>query len=142
MVINQSAGPYIPNSMIDHEDIKGFPLDNMRHLGAGLLACHRANPTHSFVVFKSNVSEAYQLLPMHPLWQIKQIVTIDVDCNNCFRGHGSAGIYISFDGLVTWIAKNVKLILDLWTYINDSFSIDEYGNLVWYHHYKKYMPAN
>ena len=27
MVINQSAGPYSPNSMIKREDVKGFPLD-------------------------------------------------------------------------------------------------------------------
>jgi hypothetical protein len=40
MVINQSAGQFAPNSMIKHENIKGFPLDNMRHLGAGLLAHH------------------------------------------------------------------------------------------------------
>ena len=74
------------------------------------------------------------------LWQIKQVITIDgewdIDYDNCFGGWGSAGIYISFDGLVTWIAKKVKLILDLWTYMDDSFGIDEYGNVVWYHHYQ------
>lgn len=35
MVINQSARQFAPNTMIKWEDIKGFPLDNMRHLGAG-----------------------------------------------------------------------------------------------------------
>lgn len=109
MVINQSAGPFSPNSMISRENIKGFPLDDIRHLGASLLAHHRGNPTQCLVVFKSDVAEVYRLLPMHPLWQTRQIVTIDgehnINRNNCFRGHGSAGIYISFDGLVTWIAK-------------------------------------
>jgi hypothetical protein len=146
MVINQSAGPFSPNSMISREDVKGFPLDDMRHLGAGLLARHRNNPSQRFVVFKSDVAEAYRLLPMHPLWQIKQIVTIDgerdVDRNNCFGGRGSAAIYISFDGLVTWIAKRVKLILELWTYMDDSFGIDEEGNLMWYHKYGRNMPVN
>ena len=83
---------------------------------------------------------------MHPLWEIKQIITIDnernVNCNNCFGGQGSTGIYISFDGLVTWIAKNIWLILDLWTYMDDSFRIDKEGNVVWYHKYDKHMPAN
>jgi hypothetical protein len=69
---------------------------------------------------------------MHPLWQIKQIITVDeeqdVDCNNCFRGQGSAGIYITFDGLVMWLAKNERIISDLWTYMDDSFRIDEYVN--------------
>lgn len=125
--------------MISREDVKGFPLDDMRHLEASLLAHHRSNPSQCLVVFKSDIAEAYRLLPMHPLWQIKQIVTIDgehnVDRNNCFGGHGPAEIYISFDGLITWIAKNVKMILDLWTYMADSFGIDEEGNLVWYHKY-------
>ena len=40
MVINQSAGPYVPNLMIKCKDIKGFPLDNMTHLREGLLAQH------------------------------------------------------------------------------------------------------
>ena len=90
--------------------------------------------------------EAYRLLPMHPLWQIKQVVTIDgerdLDMKNCFGGHRSASIYISFDGLVTWITKNICFILDLWTYMDDTFGIDEEGNVVWYHQYNKYMPRN
>lgn len=83
---------------------------------------------------------------MHLLWQFKQIVTIDgerdVDYDNCFGGRGSAGIYIPFDGLVTWIAKKVKLIPDLWMYMDDSFGIDEERNMLWYHHYGKNMPTN
>jgi hypothetical protein len=132
--------------MIKHEDVKGFPLDNMRHLGEGLLARHRAKPDQPLVLYKSDVAEAYRLLPMHPLWQIKQVVTIDgerdLDRNNCFGGRGSAGIYISFDGLVTWIARNVRMIADLWTYMDDSFGIEEEGNIVWYQQYGKYMPRN
>jgi hypothetical protein len=83
---------------------------------------------------------------MHPLWQIKQVVTIDgeqdLDRNNCFSGWGSAGIYISFNGPVTWIAKNIQTIADLWTYMDDSFGIEEEGNIVWYQQYGKYMPRN
>jgi hypothetical protein len=146
MVINQSAGPFAPNTMIKRDDIKGFPLDNMTHLGEGLLTRHRAKPDQRLVLFKSDVAEAYRLLPMHPLWQIKQIVTIDgerdVDRNNCFGGRGSPGIYISFDGLVTWIARKVKLILDVWTYMDNSFGIDDEGNMMWYQPYEKHMPAN
>jgi len=54
----------------------------------------------------------------------------------------STGIYISFDGLVTWITKNVRLIPDLWTYMDDSFRIDEYGNTIWYQKYEKHMPES
>jgi len=132
--------------MIKREDIRGFPLDNMTHLGEGLIRWHQTKPGRSWIVYKSDIADAYRLLPMHPLWQIKQIVTIDgerdVDRNNCFGGRGSPGIYISFNGLVTWIARKVELIEDLWTYMDDSFGIDEEGNVVWYHQYEKYMPTN
>jgi hypothetical protein len=43
---------------------------------------------------------------------------------------------------VTWIAWKIKLIEDLWTYMDDSFGIDEEENLVWYYKYEKYMPMN
>jgi hypothetical protein len=65
---------------------------------------------------------------MHPLWQIKQIGMVDeeqdVDRYNCFGGQGSAGVYITFDSLVMWIAKNERTVPDLWTYMDDSFGID------------------
>ena len=92
MVIDQSAGFFSPNSMIKWEDIRGFPLDKIMHLGEGLICWHHVKPGQSLVVYKSDVADAYHLLSMHPLWQVKQIVTIDgkqdVDWNNCFGGQG------------------------------------------------------
>lgn len=41
-----------------------------------------------------------------------------------------------------WIARNEKLVLDLWTYMDDSFRIDEDRNMEWYHRYGKCMPKN
>jgi len=43
---------------------------------------------------------------------------------------------------VAWIAKNVCLIPDLWTYMDDSFRINEDGNTVWYQKYEKHMPES
>jgi len=52
-------------------------------------------------------------MPMHPCWQIKQVNTIDgkhyVDRCNAFGGSGSGGIWITFNSLVAWIAKNELL---------------------------------
>jgi hypothetical protein len=146
MVINRSAGPYSPNSMIKRDDIKGFPLDNMSHLGEGILKLHHTKPNQTWVLFKSDVAKAYWMLPMHPLWQIKQVVTIDgeqdIDRNNCFGGRGSLGIYISFHGFMILIARMIVLIDSLWAYMDDSFGIDEEGNVVWYHKYDQWMPSN
>jgi hypothetical protein len=142
MVINQSAGPYSPNSMIKRDDIKGFPLDNMSHLREGLLKLHHTKPNQTWVWFKSDVAKAYRMLPIHPLWQIKQVVTIDgerdIDRNNCFGGRGSPGIYISFHGLTIWIARMIVLMESLWAYMDDSFGIDEEGNVIWYHKYDQW----
>jgi len=39
---------------------------------------HPANPeVQSLVLWKSDVAAAYHQMPMHPLWQLKQVVNID-----------------------------------------------------------------
>ena len=67
-------------------------------------------PDEELVLFKSDISDAYRNLPMHPLWQIKQINTIQgqrhVDRRNCFGGKGSGSLFIVFNSLVSWIGKN------------------------------------
>jgi hypothetical protein len=130
--------------MIPREDASGFPLDNMTHLGEMLLGIRRTRGKVPLVLFKSDIAEAYRLLPVHPYWQIKQINTINgqrmVDRNNCFGGRGSGGIFISFDSLVTWIAKEIKEIPYLGAYSDDSFGVDEEGNSTWYDKYSRSMP--
>ena len=144
LVTNQSAGPFAPNSMIPRDCITGYPLDNMTHLGEMLLHLRNEEGNFPLVLFKSDIAEAYRLLPVHPYWQIKQINTIDgerfVDRNNCFGGRGSGAIFIAFNSLVTWIAKNVKFIPYLGAYSDDSFGIDQSGNLIPYKKYNKLMP--
>ena len=44
-------------------------------------------------------------------------------------------------GLVLWIAIFIKLIADLFGYIDDNFSFDEDGNVMWYEPYKCYYPS-
>jgi len=90
MVTHQSAGKYSLNSMIPRDEITGYPLDNLRHLREFLLSMYHKDPTSPHTLFKSNVSEAYRLLPVHPYWQIKQVNRIDgslhVDRNCAFGG--------------------------------------------------------
>ena len=70
LVAYQSYGPFSLNSMIDHEQVTGYPLDNMTQFGKMLLHLEKQEPERKQVVWKSDISEAYQILPMHPLWQI------------------------------------------------------------------------
>jgi hypothetical protein len=112
MVTDHSAGPFSLNSMIDHEQVTGFPLNNMTHMGEMLLAhFHSMEVSHELLVWKSNIAEAHHLMPVHPLWQLKQVNTIDgwqyIDRNITFGSSSSSTIFISFNSLVAWIARNV-----------------------------------
>ena len=146
MVTDQSAGKFSLNSMIPHEDIIGYPLDNLQHLGEFLLSMHEKEPDSPRILFKSDVAEAYRLLPVHPYWQIKQInrigESLHVDRNNAFGGHASGCNWIAFMSLVSWIAKKKQNIELLGTYSDDSFGPDLANNLVFYPPYCKFMPSN
>ena len=146
MVTDQSAGQFSLNSMIPRDGIKGYPLDSMKHLGEELLFFRRVFGNQSLMLFKSDVSEAYHLMPVHPFWQIKQVNTIDsyrsVDRCNAFGGRGSGCIWISLNGLVTWIARYLKDIPRLLVYSDDSYSIVKASSLVKYEPFNKFMPAD
>ena len=44
-------------------------------------------------------------------------------------------------GLVLWIAIFVKYLADLFGYIDDNFSFDVDGNVLWYEPYRCYYPT-
>ena len=132
--------------MIKREDITGYPLDNMTHLGEMLLRKKADFPNEKLVLFKSDILDAYRNLPMHPLWQIKQVNTIQgqrhVDRCNCFGGKGSGSLFIAFNSLVTWVGKNEYHIPDLGTYSDDSFGVELAKNMILYEPYGRFMPTN
>jgi len=96
------------------------------------------------VLFKSDVSQAYRRLPMHPLWQLHQIVTIDgkhhVDNNNNFGNRGAGCLWIVFFSLVLWVAVVIRLIPDLFSFVDDSFSWDFASHTTFYLPYRKFLP--
>jgi hypothetical protein len=144
LIVDHSAGAYSLNSMINLSDTSGVKLDGMQSLGLSLLQFRRSHGNVPLVMFKSDVSQAYRRLPMHPLWQLKQIVTADskryVDrCNN-FGGHGSTYIWVSFMSLVIWIASVITLIENLKVYMDDSFSFELEGSVLLYKPYGTYLP--
>ena len=145
LVNDHSAGPFSLNSMIAREDVIGAKMDSISDLVGALLRYRKLHPYKKLVLFKSDVSAAYRRLPLHPLWQVKQIITIDgcrhVDRCTSFGGRGSCRDYTAFMGLVLWIAIFIKLLVDLFGYIDDNFGFDEEGNVVWYEPYQCYYPA-
>jgi hypothetical protein len=85
-------------------------------------------------------------LPVHKLWQIKQVNTIQgqryIDCRNCFGGKGSGSIFISVNSLVSWIAKRKHEIDNLGTYSDDSFGVQLMTQFTFYEPYKTFLPTN
>ena len=146
LITDHSAGSYSLNSMIDHSKVTGFPLDNMRHLGEMLLDVRHSLGNVQLTLWKSDIADAYRNLPIHPLWQIKQIVTVDneryVDHNLCFGSSSSPGLFISFNSLVAWIAKYIKLIQYLSGYMDDSSGCNLAGDVMYYEPYGKNLPSD
>ena len=145
LVNDHSAGPFSLNSMIAREDVAGAKMDSISDLIGALLRYRKRYPSKNLVLFKSDVSAAYRRLPLHPLWQVKQIVTVDnarhVDRCTSFGGRGSCRDYTAFMGLVLWIVIFVKFLADLFGYIDDNFGFDEEGNVLWYEPYQCYSPS-
>ncbi|XP_006460709.1 hypothetical protein AGABI2DRAFT_117638 [Agaricus bisporus var. bisporus H97] len=145
LVTDQSAGKYPVNGMTTPHEF-AFPMDNLVQLGEQLLRAHRRlRSGEELVLFKSDVSEAYRLLPVHPIWQIKQIVTVDsfrhVDRNNVFGGRRSGDLFIAFMSLVMWIACHVWGILGLCNYVDDVFGVDLLNQTSLYKPYNTFLPS-
>lgn len=144
LVNDLSAGPYSLNSMVERQFITGYPLDNLSHLGELLLRRLRENPEGKFVIWKSDISEAYRICPMHKLWQLKQVVRLlgdlCVDHANMFGGSPSGAIFIAVNSLVAWIARFEKGIESL-VYVDDSFGAEECGRLEFYSPYNQWYPT-
>jgi hypothetical protein len=143
LVVDQSSGDFSPNTLIPRDRVS-VPLDNLHHLGASLINARLTHGTDvPLIVFKSDVSQAYRRLPLHFLWQLFQIITIDgmrhVDRNNNFGNRGAGGLWGAFMGLVLWIAIFVKGISDLFAYVDDSFSWEFADNMLWYEPF--HLPA-
>jgi hypothetical protein len=146
LATDHSAGHFSLNDMIDHSCVTGFPLDNLRHLGDVLLDVRRSIGNVSLSMWKSDIAEAYRLMPMSPFWQIKQVNTVDgiryIDRNLAFGSSASPAIFISFNSLVAWIAKYVKNFDYFANYVDDSFGCDLAGKTLYYEPYDRDLPTH
>ena len=133
MVVDHSAEKYSLNSMINPKDIAGVKLDGINSLGISLRTFRADNPNTKLFIFKSDVGAAYRQMPMHFLYQLFTIITVDnerrVDrCNN-FGNRGSQKIWQSFMSLVMWILVFQRGLKHLKCYTDDIFSFLADGNL-------------
>ena len=146
LVTDHNAGQFALNNMILCEDIAGVTLDNVQDLGNALCYLQAQHPDIHLILWKADVSEAYRYISMHPLWQIKQVITIHfkcyMDCCNIFGGHVSQCIWHAFMSLVIWIAVMKYLIQLLYIYVDNSFSAQKKGEVLFYNCYRKLLSSN
>lgn len=147
LVNDHTAGEHSLNSTIAQED-RSIRLDNMHDFGGALRAFHKKHGRGPRHIFKSDVSSAFRLLPMHPNWQIRQIVTLNlpdqcmrfVDRCCCFGNGASPNIWCSFFGCIIWIAIVIKGITNLFHYMDDAFGFDDDDELEFYAPYACKYP--
>ncbi|KIJ24645.1 hypothetical protein M422DRAFT_194440 [Sphaerobolus stellatus SS14] len=143
LITDQSAGPHSLNSFIPR-DAATVRYDNMHDFGKLLRKAHSKYGRAPAYLFKSDCSEAFRRIPMHVLWQIRQIVTVDgerhVDRCLVFGNRGAPNIWCSFMALVIWIAIKVKFIEDLLHYMDDAFGYEMDPVLEYYAPYDKHYP--
>lgn len=136
MITDHSFGPYSLNSLIA-KDKHSFPLSSMQSFGQILCRAKCNANGRCIVIFKSDVSQAYRQIPMHPLWQPLQATKLPdgqyaINHNNVFGGAASRKFWWYFLALTLWIAKHVYGIQDLCDYVDDIFGWDYADNLLFY----------
>ncbi|EKM57248.1 uncharacterized protein PHACADRAFT_160748 [Phanerochaete carnosa HHB-10118-sp] len=140
LINNHSAGCWALNAMIDKEKV-GMQPDNIQDLGQNLLDIHCHHSAIPVWLFKSDVKNAYHLLFLQPLWQLKQVVTTtsptgkkvcQIDQNLCFSSHGSLDIWMTLMGLIMWIAIWPISIDAALVYMDDMFGPDAASSLYLY----------
>jgi hypothetical protein len=146
LINDHSAGNKSLNSLIPAEG--GFmQLDSLQDLGLLIRQeMRRLGGQKPALLFKSDVSEAYRRLPVHPHWQVRQATEVDgvfhVDRCAVFGNRASGRIWCLFFGVITWIAIHVYAITGLLAYVDDTFSFDFDGRLYLYEgpDYSKLVP--
>ncbi|KAM5539533.1 hypothetical protein V8D89_006805 [Ganoderma adspersum] len=67
--------------------------DAMQDFGQALHNAHRQFPNHPFTLYKSDISKVFLNLPVHPIWQLRQVVEVEsglhIIRHLVFRSHAS-----------------------------------------------------
>jgi hypothetical protein len=83
---------------------------------------------------------------MHPFWQIEQVTCVEGDyyVNHCntFGEYALGSIFIAFNSLIAWIAKNMKNITYPGNYVNNSSGCGFTDETSFYAPYHKQFPKD
>jgi hypothetical protein len=121
------------NDGIPREEAR-VKYDDMRSFGQALHNAKLSSPGRRIVTFKSDVASAFLNLPAHPLWQLRQIVSVEgrlyIVRRLVFGNRASPRCWCAVSGLMCWIAATKLSITDLHVYMDDYFGWDFADHLV------------
>jgi hypothetical protein len=111
--------------------------DDMHPFGQTLRQARAENPGRRLILFKSDVASAFLNLPAHPIWQLRQIVTVDghlyIVRRLVFGNRASPRCWCAVSSLICWLAIYKFNVDGLHVYMDDFFGWDYDNNLVFYH---------
>jgi hypothetical protein len=122
-------------------------MDTLARLGDQLLRLVKdLKPGEFIIIWKSDVSEAYRLLPVAMPWQTKQINFIEgfhhVDRCVAFGGRRSGDLYIAFMSLILWIAQEKRKVRKPNGFMDDVYSIQIAGQESFHLTLQKSVPTD
>ena len=142
LINDLSAGLFSLNLWIKREDAT-LCLDNLQDFGSLLKTARTCLGHPPAYIFKSDVSQAYCRWLMHPLCQIRKVITIDglrhVDWCMVFSSYSLPHIWCMFMGLVIWIVIHMWKLLDLLHYMDNAFRYKYDPKPVYYTPYNNYL---
>ena len=108
--------------------------DNMHPLGQAMPQAHQDNPSVDLILYKLDVATAFLNLPVHPIWQLCQVVTVDnakyIKCCLVFGNRASPHCWCAVSALICWIGEQKLNIRGLHVYMDDFFGWDFATDLV------------
>jgi hypothetical protein len=133
--------------MISREE-SHITLDPLLLLAKAIVSMQEKHPGERLVIFKSDVAQAFRNIPMAREWQILQVITThengriirNVDRTLCFGTRTAPQVYCTFHSCVLWIAEAIKLIRDLFSWMDDTYSVELMSKMLFYQPYGEWYP--
>jgi hypothetical protein len=133
-IITDHAGSGLNNG-ISKENSK-VKYDDMHPFGQALRRARSDNPAVDLILYKSDVAAAFLNLPAHPIWQLRQVVSVDGDRyivrRLVFGNRASPRCWCAVSALICWIGEQKLNIIGLHVYMDDYFGWDIASNMVYF----------
>ena len=108
--------------------------NNMHPFGQAMHQAHQDNPSVDLILYKLDIATAFLNLPVHPIWQLCQVITVDnakyIICCLVFGNRASPRCWCAVSALICWIGEQKLDICRLHVYMDDFFGWDFVTDLV------------